>query len=124
MNSNASPLSERALRVWTTASLAVMAGAAIPPAFGATDTPPVNTTQITIENHSDRDAKVAAPGAPPVQAAAGVTDAVLELTPTTANGVDVKAWWIANPRELCVIFVRYGGVLKISGSRSIRCLGN
>ncbi len=82
------------------------------------------TTFISVENHTGQFAKVAAPGSKTIRVAPGTMDIVMELVPTDPNGIEAKAWWISNPRELCVIFIRYGGVLKITGKTTIRCLGN
>lgn len=79
---------------------------------------------VTVENQSGHHAKIAVPGGKPARVAPGAPAQRIDLDVTLANGVDAKAWWVANPRELCVIFVRYEGHVVIAGDEHIRCLGH
>lgn len=83
---------------------------------------------LTIENHSAHRIKAAAPGAKAVRIPAGAEPVTIMLDPEAAedgaHGVEVKAWWSHNPRQLCIIFTRFGGVVKVHGETEIRCLGN
>lgn len=90
----------------------------------ASDVTEPEASTITIVNISGKRAKAAAPGAKAIRIHKEETPIEWAIEPTDPNGVEVKAWWTAKPRELCVIFVRYGGVLKIGGKKNIRCLGN
>ena len=36
-------------------------------------------------------------------------------------GIDVKAWWVSEPRQLCQIFTPWGRTFVVSGTRLIRC---
>ena len=82
------------------------------------------TSFVTVDNRSGQLAKIALPGAKPARVAAGAEGQRIDLEVTHANGVEAKAWWIANPRELCIIFVRYEGHVVIAGKKNIRCLGH
>lgn len=93
------------------------------PAFAAQDVDS-DVTFITIENRSGKDARVAIPGGKTVRVKDGVKSLRAELNVTKRNGVEVKAWWSLDPRQLCVIFVRYEGHVVIGGKKLIRCLGN
>lgn len=79
---------------------------------------------ITVENRSGEHAKIALPGANPQRVPPGTESLRIELETTLPNGVDAKAWWVSNPRQLCVIFVRYEGHVVIAGHEDIRCLGH
>ncbi len=79
---------------------------------------------VTVENRSAQHAKIALPGAKPQRVPPGTEKKRIEIETTLPNGVDAKAWWVANPRQLCVIFVRYEGHLVIAGKKDIRCLGH
>ncbi len=90
------------------------------PAAGADD------RSIAVDNRSAKTVKVVAPGgaaiveaeAEPVTvtvAAAGGADA------EDAVGVEVTAWWVSEPRQLCQIFTPWGRTVIVSGSRTIRC---
>lgn len=79
---------------------------------------------VTVENRSAQHAKIALPGAKPRRVPPGTENLRIELETTLPNGVDAKAWWVSNPRQLCVIFVRYEGHVVIAGNRDIRCLGH
>ena len=82
------------------------------------------TSFVLIENKSDKLAKVAVPGGKAVRVQPGESDIRVDIDVTTRNGVEVKAWWISEPRQLCVIFVRYEGRAVVGGKKKIRCLGN
>lgn len=82
------------------------------------------TSFVTVENRSGQIAKIALPGGKARRINPGVTDLRIDLEITLANGIDAKAWWVSNPRELCVIFVRYEGHVVIAGEENIRCLGH
>lgn len=79
---------------------------------------------VTVENRSAQPAKIALPGAKPKRVPPGTESLRIELETTLPNGVDAKAWWVSNPRQLCVIFVRYEGHVVIAGNKDIRCLGH
>lgn len=79
---------------------------------------------ITVENRSGHNIKVAIPGAKTVRLAAEAPPLNVALETSMPNGVEAKAWWVSNPRELCVIFVRYEGRLVIAGEKNLRCLGH
>ena len=78
---------------------------------------------ITIENRSGKDARVAIPGGKTLRIKDGTKAYRAELVVTKRNGIDVKAWWSLEPRQLCVIFVRYEGHVVIGGKKLIKCLG-
>ena len=80
-------------------------------------------TFILLENRTEHVAKVAAPGGKPTRVQPGESDKSMPLEVTTSHGIDAKAWWVHNPRQLCVIFVRYEGRLVIGGDDELRCLG-
>ena len=82
------------------------------------------TSWVTVENRSDKLAKIAVPGGKPKRIKPGQKDLRVEIQTTHPNGVDAKAWWVSNPRQLCVIFVRYEGQVVIAGDKNIRCLGH
>ena len=82
------------------------------------------TSYVTVENRSAEIAKIAVPGARPKRVMPGIEALKIELEVTLPNGVDAKAWWVSNPRQLCVIFVRYQGHVVIAGDKDIRCLGH
>ena len=90
----------------------------------ATQSALAEETFITITNSSEHVIKVAAPGGKSQRVPPGEEIVTMPLETTDPNGIDVKAWWVSRPRELCVIFVRYEGLLKVAGKKSIRCLGN
>ena len=92
--------------------------------MGVTAAPAAETSYVTVENRSAEIAKIALPGARPKRVKPGTEALKIELEVTHANGVDAKAWWVANPRQLCVIFVRYEGHVVIAGKNNIRCLGH
>ena len=79
---------------------------------------------IQVVNSTGQIIKVAAPGGKPKRIKPGEEIITIPIEVTEPNGIDVKAWWVAKPRELCVIFVRYEGFLKVAGKSTIRCLGN
>ncbi len=79
---------------------------------------------VTVENRSGQIAKIAVPGGKPARVNPGGEQRRIEIEVTDPNGVDAKAWWVANPRQLCVIFVRYEGHVVIAGDKDIRCLGH
>lgn len=79
---------------------------------------------ITVENRSDEFAKIALPGARAARVPPGTQALRIDLEVTRANGVEAKAWWVSNPRQLCVIFVRYEGHVVIAGDNNIHCLGH
>lgn len=79
---------------------------------------------VTVENKTDQHVKVAIPGANPVRLAPGAEPTQVDIETSLPNGVDAKAWWISNPRQLCVIFVRYEGRIVVAGKKNIRCLGH
>ena len=79
---------------------------------------------VTVENKSGQTAKIALPGGKANRINPGVRDLRVDIEVTDANGVEAKAWWVSNPRELCVIFVRYEGHVVIAGKKNIRCLGH
>jgi hypothetical protein len=80
-------------------------------------------TFIVLENRTEHVAKVAAPGGKPTRVQPGESDKRMMLEVSTSHGIDAKAWWVHNPRQLCVIFVRYEGRLVIAGDEELRCLG-
>ena len=82
------------------------------------------TSFVTVENRSGQVAKIAVPGGKPARVNPDAEKRRIEIEVTHANGVEAKAWWVANPRELCVIFVRYEGHVVIAGDKNIRCLGH
>ena len=82
------------------------------------------TSFVTVENISGQVAKIAVPGGKPARVNPDADKRRIEIEVTHANGVEAKAWWVANPRELCVIFVRYEGHVVIGGDQHIRCLGH
>ena len=79
---------------------------------------------VTVENRSGEFAKIALPGARAARVPPGTQALRIELEVTRANGVEAKAWWVSNPRQLCVIFVRYEGHVVIAGDNNIHCLGH
>lgn len=83
-----------------------------------------DTTFVTVENRSGQVAKIAVPGGKPARINPDADKRRIDIEVTHANGVEAKAWWVANPRELCVIFVRYEGHVVIAGDKNIRCLGH
>ena len=91
-------------------------------AFGQSED--AETSFVLLENKSAKLAKVAVPGGKAVRLKPGETDVRVDIDVTTRNGVEVKAWWISEPRQLCVIFVRYEGRAVVGGKKKIRCLGN
>ncbi len=92
------------------------------PAY-AVDSGESETSFITIENRSGKIAKLVAPGSKPVRVAPDAENFKLQLSVTDPNGIDAKAWWVSDPRQLCVIFVRYEGRVVIAGKKAIKCLG-
>ncbi|MCP4469681.1 MAG: hypothetical protein GY815_03165 [Gammaproteobacteria bacterium] len=82
------------------------------------------TSFVTVENRSGQIVKVAVPGGKAQRLQPGTTPTRIDIEATKPNGIDAKAWWISNPRQLCVIFVRYEGHMVIAGSKNIRCLGH
>ena len=103
--------------------IASLVASFLQPTFAAEETDS-EVTFITIENRSGKDARVAIPGGKVVRVKNGVKSLRAELNVTKRNGVEVKAWWNLDPRQLCVIFVRYEGHVVIGGKKLIRCLGN
>lgn len=81
-------------------------------------------TFITVENRSGQHAKIALPGGKPQRVPPDTKEQRIDIETTHPNGVEAKAWWVSNPRELCVIFVRYEGHVVIAGKQNIRCLGH
>ena len=79
---------------------------------------------VTVENRSAEFAKIALPGARAARVPPGTQALRIDLEVTRANGVEAKAWWVSNPRQLCVIFVRYEGHVVIAGDNNIHCLGH
>ncbi len=79
---------------------------------------------VTVENRSGQVARIAIPGGKSVRVQPESEKSRIEIEVTHANGVEAKAWWDANPRQLCVIFIRYEGHLVVAGKKSIRCLGH
>jgi hypothetical protein len=98
--------------------LPLLAGLGIAPAQAA------NNSFVTVENRSAQIVKIAVPGGRPARVQPGSDRLHIDIEVTQANGVDAKAWWVANPRQLCVIFVRYEGHVVIAGKENIRCLGH
>lgn len=90
----------------------------------AWQTAAAETSFITVENRSGQHAKIALPGGKPQRIPQGTEKKRIEIETTLPNGIDAKAWWVSNPRELCVIFVRYEGHVVIAGKNNIRCLGH
>ncbi len=104
--------------MWRRLALA-MPGLLLAAAVSAAD-----MTFVTVENRTGQVAKIAVPGGKPARLNPGSEKRRIEIEVTHANGVEAKAWWVANPRELCVIFVRYEGHVVIAGDKNIRCLGH
>ncbi len=102
----------RRLAVIIAGVLFAAAGAAAEPSF------------VTVENRSGQVAKIAVPGGNPARVTPDAQKRRIEIDVTHANGVEAKAWWVANPRELCVIFVRFDGHVVIAGDKIIRWLGH
>ncbi len=90
----------------------------------AASLPAADTTFVTVENRSGQLAKIAVPGGKPQRVNPGTEKRRIEIEVTHANGGDAKAWWVSNPRQLCVIFLRYEGHLVVAGDKNIRCLGH
>ena len=42
----------------------------------------------------------------------------------TINGDTLIGWWVAAPRQLCKIYVRWGGTLIFNGETELRCRAN
>ena len=97
---------------------------AVPALLLAVTVSAADTTFVTVENRSGQVAKIAVPGGKPARVNPGSEKRRIDIEITLANGVEAKAWWVANPRELCVIFVRYEGHVVIAGDKNIRCLGH
>ena len=89
-----------------------------------TATAAAESSFVTVENRSDEFAKIALPGARAARVPPGTQAMRIDLEVTRANGVEAKAWWVSNPRQLCVIFVRYEGHVVIAGDNNIHCLGH
>ena len=79
---------------------------------------------VTVENRSQGIAKIALPGGKTRRVNPGMESLRIEIETTRPNGVEAKAWWVSNPRQLCVIYVRYEGHVVIAGKKNIRCLGH
>lgn len=75
---------------------------------------------ITIENQTTKSVKVVAPGGRATIEAKGEPVSVAFDTDAEV-GVQVEAWWVSEPRQLCQIFTPWGRTVVITGSRTIRC---
>jgi len=82
------------------------------------------TSFVTVENRSARSAKIALPGSKTQRVPPDTAKLRIDIEATRPNGVEAKAWWVSNPRQLCVIFVRYQGHVVVAGKENIRCLGH
>ena len=79
---------------------------------------------VTAENITDKIIKVAVPGGKAKRLKPGDKDVRIDIDVTLDYGIEAKAWWVSNPRQLCVIFVRYEGHVVVGGDKDIRCLGH
>lgn len=92
-------------------SVAVLIAAALPAAAGGL---------LVVENKSDHDIKVAAPGGRG-SVPKGAEPVEIQFD-TDKPSVEVKVWFKSNPRQLCVIFTPFERRLVVSGKREILCL--
>jgi len=77
-------------------------------------------TWVDVYNESNQKIKVVAPGG------VGFVDAnsgPVRITFKTEehNGDTFIGWWTKNPRQMCKIYVRWGGKLYFNGTSEIRC---
>ena len=86
--------------------------------------------EITFINDTEHRVKAAAPGGKAVRLKPG-EKGVMQVEETKRIGVEAKAWWVHRPRDLCVIFVRYGGTVriadrgvKVASGTTLRCVAH
>lgn len=75
---------------------------------------------VTVQNRSGFAIKVAGEGG------SARVDEMAESPPIAFEGgkdvgIDLKIWWVSNPRELCQLFVPWERTVVVSGTTTIRC---
>lgn len=93
------------------------------PALFATllsSTPVWAESAFKVLNESHQAIKVVAPGGGAV-IKKDAPETTVTFQNDDANGTQVNAWFVRDPKQLCVIFVRWDGVLKVSGTNLINC---
>lgn len=73
-----------------------------------------------VENESAKSVKIAGPGGQ-VTVESNADPVAVSFDSDAEIGLEVKAWWVAEPRQLCQIFTPWDRTIVVSGTRVIRC---